>query len=161
MKRSKDLAVAIPLEGGEHALEGIFSVGRDDAAVGVVIAAPHPLYAALSYLLETVPGSVVAAGYSFGAVAAVRVASGEPRVRRLVLLAPPPALLDVDALAAFGGQVLLMGGALDAIAPAAELERIASALPRATFAAIPDADHFFAAGLADVGRITATWLGGG
>jgi alpha/beta superfamily hydrolase len=210
VKRSKDRGVAIPLEGGEHALEGIFSAGRDDDAVGVVIAAPHPLYggsmdspavneiayaarkagmaslrfnwrgvgasagvmsgeageaeadyrAALSYLLETVPGAVVAAGYSFGAAAAVRVASGEPRVRRLVLLAPPPVLLDVDALAAFGGDVLLMGGALDGIAPTVELERIASALPRATFAAIPHADHFFAAGLADVGRITATWLGG-
>jgi alpha/beta superfamily hydrolase len=210
MKRPKERAVAIPLEGGEQALEGIFTAGRDDDAVGVVIAAPHPLYggsmdspvvneiayaarkagmaslrfnwrgvgasagvmsgeagdaeadygAAFRYLMETVPGAVVAAGYSFGAAAAVRVADREPRIRRLILLAPPPALLDVDALATFAGDVLLLGGALDAIAPAAELERIASMLPRADFAAIPRADHFFAAGLADVARITASWLVG-
>ena len=115
--------------------------------------------AALQHLLVTVPGVVVAAGYSFGAAAAVRVASGEPRIRRLILLAPPPALLDIDALAAFAGDVLLMVGAEDAIAPPAEIERIASELPRATFAAIPLADHFFAAGLADIARITAGWLG--
>jgi len=209
MPKREDRSVAIPLEGGELALEGIFVAGLDDDAVGVVIAAPHPLYggsmdspavneiayaarkaglaslrfnwrgvgasagaisgeaddadadyrAALQHLLETVPGAAVAAGYSFGAAAAVRIAPGEPRIRRLILLSPPPALLDIDALAAFAGDVLLMVGAEDAIAPPAEIERIASELPRATFAAIPYADHFFAAGLADIARITAAWLG--
>jgi alpha/beta superfamily hydrolase len=209
MRKREDRAVAIPLGDGERALEGVFIAGLDDDAVGVVIAAPHPLYggsmdspavneiayaarkaglaslrfnwrgvgasagevsgeaddadadyrAALQHLLATVPGAAIAAGYSFGAAAAVRVAVGEPRVRRLILLSPPPALLDIDALAAFAGDVLLMAGDLDAIAPPAELERIASELPRATFAAIPHADHFFAAGLADIARITAAWLG--
>jgi alpha/beta superfamily hydrolase len=209
MPKREDRSVAIPLEGGELALEGIFIAGLDDDAVGVVIAAPHPLYggsmdspavneiayaarkaglaslrfnwrgvgasagaisgeaddadadyrAALQHLLETVPGAAVAAGYSFGAAAAARIAPGEPRIRRLILLSPPPALLDIDALAAFAGDVLLMVGAEDAIAPPAEIERIASELPRATFAVIPDADHFFATGLADIARITAAWLG--
>jgi alpha/beta superfamily hydrolase len=209
MRKREERAVAIPLEGGEQALEGIFIAGVDDDAMGVVIAAPHPLYggsmdspvvseiahaarkaglaalrfnwrgvgasagvvsgeandaeadyrAALQHLMATVPGAVVAAGYSFGAAAAVRVASGEPRIRRLILLAPPPALLDIDALVAFAGDVLLMVGVEDAIAPPAEIERIASELPRAIFAAIPRADHFFAAGLADIARITAGWLG--
>jgi alpha/beta superfamily hydrolase len=209
MPKREDRSVAIPLEGGEQALEGIFVAGLDDDAVGVVIAAPHPLYggsmdspavneiayaarkaglaslrfnwrgvgasagaisgeaddadadyrAALQHLLETVPGAAVAAGYSFGAAAAARIAPGEPRIRRLILLSPPPALLDIDALAAFAGDVLLMVGAEDAIAPPAEIERIASELPRATFAVIPDADHFFATGLADIARITAAWLG--
>jgi hypothetical protein len=211
MPKREDRSVAIPLEVGELALEGIFVAGLDDDAVGVVIAAPHPLYggsmdspavneiayaarkaglaslrfnwrgvgasagaisgeaddadadyrAALQHLLETVPGAAVAAGYSFGAAAAVRIAPGEPRIRRLILLSPPPALLDIDALAAFAGDVLLMVGAEDAIAPPAEIERVASELPRATFAAIPYADHFFAAGLADIARITAAWLGPG
>jgi alpha/beta superfamily hydrolase len=209
MRKREDRSVAIPLEGGEQTLEGIFIAGLDDDALGVVIAAPHPLYggsmdspavneiayaarqaglaslrfnwrgvgasagvvsgdaddadadyrAALWHLMATVPGAVVAAGYSFGAAAAVRVAAGEPRVRRLILLSPPPALLDLDALVAFAGDVLLMVGAEDAIAPPAEIERIASGLPRATFAVIPRADHFFAVGLADIARITAGWLG--
>jgi alpha/beta superfamily hydrolase len=209
VRKREERAVAIPLEGGEQALEGIFVAGLDDDAMGVVAAAPHPLYggsmdspvvneiayaarkaglaslrfnwrgvgasagmvsggaddaaadyrAALQHLMETLSGAVVAAGYSFGAAAALRATSGEPRVRRLLLVAPPPALLDVDALVDFAGDVLLVVGAEDAIAPPAELERIASALSRATFAAIPRADHFFAAGLADVARITADWLG--
>jgi alpha/beta superfamily hydrolase len=209
MGKREERAVAIPLEGGGQVLEGIFVAGLDDEAVGVVIAAPHPLYggsmdspvvneiayaarkaglaslrfnwrgvgasagavsgsaedaaadyrAALQHLMETVPGAVVAAGYSFGAASAVRAASGEPRVRRLLLLAPPPALLDADALAAFAGDALLLVGAEDALASPAELERIASSLPRATFAVIPGADHFFAAGLAEITRITASWLG--
>jgi len=208
MGKREERTVAIPLEGGELALEGIYVAGVDDDAMGIVIAAPHPLYggsmdspvvneiahaartaglaslrfnwrgvgasagvisgnandaeadyrAALRHLLATAPGTAVAAGYSFGAAAAVRVAPGEPRVRRLVLVAPPPALLDIDSLAAFTGDALLLVGAEDAIARPAEVEHIASELPRATFAAVPRADHFFTAGLADIARITADWL---
>ena len=44
MHGPKERAVAIPLEGGEQALEGVFVAGLDDDAVGVVVAAPHPLY---------------------------------------------------------------------------------------------------------------------
>jgi alpha/beta superfamily hydrolase len=210
MRKRDERTVTIPLEDGERALEGIFIAGLDDDAVGVVVAAPHPLYggsmdspvvneiayaartvglaslrfnwrgvgasagtasgaaadadadyqAALGHLMETVPGAVVAAGYSFGAASAVRVAAGEPRVRRLLLVAPPPALLDTAALAAFAGSALLLAGAEDDLAPPSEIERIASELPRATFAAIPRADHFFAAGLADIARLTTRWLGG-
>jgi alpha/beta superfamily hydrolase len=209
MRKREEHFVTIPLEGGVQALEGIFIAGVDDDAVGIVIAAPHPLYggsmevpmvteiayaartaglaslrfnwrgvgasagaasgdaaeadadycAALRHLMETVPGAGVAAGYSFGAASAARVAPGEPRVRRLLLVAPPPSMIDVASLAEFAGSVLLIAGADDSLAPAAELERIAADFPRATFTAIPRADHFFSAGLADVGRITAEWLG--
>jgi hypothetical protein len=111
--------------------------------------------AALTQLGESVSGAMVAAGYSFGALAAVRSAASDLRVRALLLVAPPPAMLDVDALNAFPGRVALLVGDADAIAPAAELERIVAALPRASFHAIDDADHFFAVGLADVGRLAA------
>ena len=209
MQRREERMVTIPLEGAERALEGMFIAGEDDDAVGVVVAAPHPLYggsmespvvneiayaaraaglaslrfnwrgvgasagevsgdadaadadyrAALRHLAASVSGAVVAAGYSFGAASAVRVAAGEPRIRQLLLVTPPPALLDADALASFPGRVLVIAAAEDSLAPAAELERIASELPRATFAVIPRTDHFFAAGLADLGRITRDWLG--
>ena len=109
--------------------------------------------AALTHLGETVPGVLVAAGYSFGALAAVRCGTADPRVRALLLVAPPAAMLDVDLLNAFPGRVTLLAGEADAIAPAAELERIVAELPRASFHAIDDADHFFALGLAEVGRL--------
>jgi hypothetical protein len=111
--------------------------------------------AALTHLGETVPGALVAAGYSFGALAALRCGAAEPRVRALLLVAPPAAMLDVDLLNAFPGRVTLLAGDADSIAPAAELEQIAADLPRVTIDVIDDADHFFVAGLAEVGRLAA------
>jgi alpha/beta superfamily hydrolase len=114
--------------------------------------------AALAYLEETVPGAVIAAGYSFGAATAVRAAVGHPRVRRLVLVAPPPALLDESALSDFGGAVLIVVGDDDSFAPAAELEALAADRPRRRLVVVPGADHFFAAGLAEIGRAVSEWL---
>jgi alpha/beta superfamily hydrolase len=208
MRKREERSVTIPLADGERVLEGIFIAGPDDDAVGVVVAAPHPLYggsmdspvvneiayaarsaglaslrfnwrgvgasagaasgeaadadadyrAALGQLTQTLSGALVAAGYSFGAASAARVAADEPRVRRLLLVAPPPGMLDVDALASFPGSVLLVAGAADSLAPAGEIERIAAMLPNGRFTAIPGADHFFGVGLAQLGRVTADWF---
>jgi pimeloyl-ACP methyl ester carboxylesterase len=67
-------------------------------------------------------------------------------------------MLAAEALAEFPGSIFVIAAANDSLAPPAALEAVVAALPRARFAAIPDADHFFGAGLADVGRITAEWL---
>ncbi len=115
--------------------------------------------AALDHLAETVEGPLVACGYSFGAAAALRAASATPRVRRLVLIAPPPALCDPQALAGFAGSLLAVAGARDAIAPARGVEAIVSRAPKGECVVIPDADHFFASGLAAVGRAVAEFLG--
>jgi alpha/beta superfamily hydrolase len=115
--------------------------------------------AALAYLEETVSGPIVAAGYSFGAAAAVRTASANPRVRRLLLVAPPPALLDVGALAQFRGSALVVVGSNDSFASTAELERLLGDDPRRRLEVIPEADHFFfACGLGDISRIARDWL---
>jgi alpha/beta superfamily hydrolase len=211
MGRREERAVAIPWADGSQALDGIFIAGTHADSVGVVVAAPHPLYggsmdspvvneiayaargaglaslrfdwrglgassgaasgeldaavadyaAALDHLCATVPGAVVAAGYSFGAAAAVRAAVGRPQVRRLLLVAPPPSMLDATALGDFPGSVLVIAAAQDSLASPAALEAITARLPRARFSVIPEADHFFGVGLADIGRITAEWLGSG
>jgi uncharacterized protein len=114
--------------------------------------------AALAYLEETVPGTIVAAGYSFGACAAVRVALNRPRVRRLLLVAPPPALLDADSLSRFRGRVLVVVGSQDSFAPTAELAERLGSDARRRLEVIPGADHFFASGLADVSRLAREWL---
>jgi alpha/beta superfamily hydrolase len=123
-------------------------------------AADEDYAAALAHQLASVAGPLVACGYSFGACAALRAGAREPRVRRLLLVAPPPALLDRAALAGFAGRVLIVTGALDAMAPPAELEEIRGLAREARLAVIPDADHFFMAGLAEVGRLAREWLGG-
>jgi hypothetical protein len=114
--------------------------------------------AALAYLEDTVSGPIIAAGYSFGAAAAVRVARASPRVRRLLLVAPPPALLDAEALAGFRGRVLAVVGSRDSFAPVAELAASLGDDPRRRLEQVPDADHFFQRGLADIGRAVRDWL---
>lgn len=132
--------------------------GSSGAPSGELATGAEDLGAALLQLGRTVSGPLVAAGYSFGALVAARAAALQPRVRRLVLVAPPPALLDRDALGAGEREILVLAGEHDALAPAAALESLARDLPRARFVGIDDADHFFRAGLAQLtGEVTA-WL---
>ncbi len=114
--------------------------------------------AATLYLEETVAAPLIAAGYSFGAAAAIRACQRHSRFRRLLLVAPPPALFDVNALAGFGRRLLLLTGEHDEFAPPEALEAIASGIPSATLHVIPEADHFFMNGLADISRIVQAWL---
>jgi len=114
--------------------------------------------AATAHLADTVEGPLVAAGYSFGAATAVRVAAREPRCRRLLLVAPPLPMLDRALLEGFGGSVLIVAAGHDEFSPIAELRSLAEALPRAHLHPVPDADHFFMAGLAEIARATGDWL---
>ena len=117
--------------------------------------------AALAQLARSVEGSVAAAGYSFGAAAAARASIGQPRVRRLLLVAPPPALLDRGSLCEPGREALLLTGERDGIAPPGALAALVRDLPGVRLAVIDEADHFFAAGLAQLGAEAAQWLKGG
>jgi hypothetical protein len=116
---------------------------------------------ALLHLAETLPGRLVAGGYSFGAAAAVRVGAPSPRVDRLLLVAPPPALLAPAAIAASGRRTLVLVGEYDAIAPARELESAFAGAPQVQLHVIPHADHFFGEGLAAIGRLAVEWLADG
>lgn len=103
------------------------------------------LAAALDALAERVPGRPLwAAGFSFGAWTAAGLALRDERVRALLLVALPVAILPVDDLAdlrtpgavltagkdPFGGRELL-------------LERLPGWAGRFEVDEIPDADHFF------------------
>jgi alpha/beta superfamily hydrolase len=114
--------------------------------------------AALAYLEETVAGGVVACGYSFGASAALRVAGRHPRVNRLVMVSPPPALLDAAAFAAYPGRILVVTGGRDSFAPVAEIERLVDSARQARLEIVPEADHFFGVGLATISRVAGVWL---
>jgi hypothetical protein len=116
--------------------------------------------AALVHMAETVSGPLLLAGYSFGAASAVRIATREPRVRRLVLVAPPPALLDAKALERFPGSALLLTGERDVHARPGELRALVSGNARRRLEVIPEADHFFLTGLAAIPRIVSEWLAG-
>jgi alpha/beta superfamily hydrolase len=205
--RREERLVAIPLPGGELALEGLFLAGAAGVDAGAVIAPPHPLYggsmespvvseiayacsraglatlrfdwrgvggsagapsgsasdadldygAALEHLAETVGGPLAACGYSFGAAAALRAAALSRRVREAILVAPPPALLGPAPFDAVRRALVLVGEE-DRIAPPEALRALVASSPSASLAVVPEADHFFAAGLADLGRAISRWL---
>jgi hypothetical protein len=116
--------------------------------------------AALAYLAETVPGALIACGYSFGSAAAVRAAERSPRVRRLVLVAPPPRLVAPERIAALKAPTLIVCGDRDDVVPLAELEAGVRGAAHVSLRVLRDIDHFFLAGLAALGREATEWLGG-
>jgi pimeloyl-ACP methyl ester carboxylesterase len=77
------------------------------------------------------------------------------------MVAPPPSMLDPAALAEFSGSVLVLAGENDALAPPAALEPLVARARHGRLVVVSEADHFFAAGLAEVSRVTGAWLGTG
>jgi pimeloyl-ACP methyl ester carboxylesterase len=80
-------------------------------------------------------------------------------VRRLLLVAPPPALVSPTAIADSGLRTLALVGEYDTLAPARELTEAFDSAPHVTLHVIQHADHFFAEGLAELGRVAKDWLG--
>ena len=114
--------------------------------------------AALELMADSVEGGILACGYSWGALAAARMGVGSNRVRKLVLIAPPPAMLDAKALADWGRPLLVIAGDQDNFVPITELKERVESVEKAELAVLEGVDHFFMAGLAEVGRLTRSWL---
>jgi alpha/beta superfamily hydrolase len=114
--------------------------------------------AALTHMGETVVGPIVACGYSFGAAAAARVAIDDRRVDRLILVAPPPAMLPPGSFERLARPVLVLVGENDSLVEPASLRKLTAAAGGVQLEVIPMADHFFGAGLADLSRLAASWL---
>lgn len=114
--------------------------------------------AALEQMAETVPGPLVGCGYSFGAAAAVRAAAPHPRVERLVLVAPPTALIAPGSLEQVAQPTLLVVGSADSIASETALRRVVASAQKARLEVVPEADHFFVSGLAELGRVVRRFL---
>jgi alpha/beta superfamily hydrolase len=131
--------------------------GSAGAPSGEAAGADEDYVAALEQLAESVGGALCACGYSFGAAAALRAAGRSRRVREAVLVAPPPSLIDVGALGD-ARRVLVVAGEEDALAAPDALRALVAPSRNASLVLVPGADHFFGAGLAEVGRAVARWL---
>ena len=105
------------------------------------------------------PGPILAAGYSFGAAAAVRVARSEPA-------RAAPAARGAAARAARRGRARAVSAAArwswSAAAtrsrPPPSSRSCSATSDRRRLEVIPDADHFFTSGLADISRLAREWL---
>jgi pimeloyl-ACP methyl ester carboxylesterase len=69
-------------------------------------------------------------------------------------------MLDREALAASGKKMILIAGDCDTYVPIDELREVVAAIPEATLVVLPEVDHFFMKGLADVGRSLREWIAG-
>lgn len=125
---------------------------------GEVAHADADYSAALDFMEESVEGPIVASGYSWGAVAAARMAIQRPRVQRLIMVSPPTQMLDGDALKSFGHPILIIAGSRDQYVPIDEVKKMISGIEGIHLEVLDGVDHFFMAGLADIGRITRDFL---
>ena len=108
---------------------------------------------------ESVEGAIVACGYSWGSLAVFRTCLGEPRVRKVVLVAPPPSMLDRARFEAAKKPVLIVTGDRDDYVPLDDLKKLVEGLPKVELVVLPGVDHFFMAGLQGLGRSVRAWLG--
>lgn len=101
---------------------------------------------ALGYALDSIgspDARCIAAGYSFGAVAAVKTAADCAQVRSLVLVAPPLAMMALPELSSVRVPVHVLVGERDEYAPVDVLEGALQPVPDVRLEIVPDADHFF------------------
>jgi len=113
--------------------------------------------AVLRHLASTAgAGSVCAVGYSFGAGVALRAAQ-DAAVERIVLVAPPTAMIDFSALRALKKPALVVAAHHDALCDRAVIQEMLGDQHQLTV--VPHADHVFVRGLSEVGREAVRWLG--
>lgn len=120
------------------------------------------VHAVATHLRAGRPGAVHVVGYSFGAWLANHYTLLHPdMVETVTLVAPPLRELpfDLDALAATKKSVCILVGALDQYLDVAALEPL-ERHSNVTVNRIPEADHFFLRGLAELGRLAAQHVGG-
>jgi alpha/beta superfamily hydrolase len=102
--------------------------------------------AALDWLAETESGPYIGAGYSFGAVTAWRLTEDEPRIERLILVAPPAAMLRDVALERACSKVHVLAAEHDELSNVAELGREVRRAGDIRIDVVMGENHFFSQG---------------
>ncbi len=101
--------------------------------------------AALAYLRERYPRARLwAAGFSFGAWVAARLAAAEPAIERLVLIAPPVGTFPFDVMLTLATPKLVIQGAADDACPPHQLHaQFTGWSEPKTLVEVAGATHFF------------------
>jgi alpha/beta superfamily hydrolase len=123
--------------------------------------AARDMKAALEHLLESSGQPQAAlAGYSFGCWPALLLAARDPRVDRLLLIAPPRKLLALPDYGTVSMPVtVVLGGADTLVDPEREKELAAAHAPRVRVEALREADHSYRSAIVSITRITERVLG--
>lgn len=99
-------------------------------------------------------GELVVAGYSYGAIAALR--SDDRRIGRIAAIAPPLAVTPVDRPPV--APTLLITAQHDQFTPTELASDLTATWPAVTRATIPSADHFLHGQIESVVHLIADWL---
>jgi alpha/beta superfamily hydrolase len=127
---------------------------------GSLEAAEQDWSAALEHLAQTSAPPLIGAGYSFGAVTALRCALRDLRIARLVLVAPPLRMLAELELGELRVPVRVLVGEHDGFCAADALLRALEPVRDCRIHVIASADHFFVQeGLAELARQQQFLLG--
>lgn len=138
---------------GVGASQGTMSPSVDDAAEDMAYA--------LDLLLETCERArAVIGGYSFGAMAAGKLAMKVGgRAKALLLVSPPVDRMDCSFLREIDAPAFIAVGERDDYGPPEKVRALFKDKKDTVIREIAMADHFFSRGLADLGREVRTWLG--
>jgi alpha/beta superfamily hydrolase len=99
------------------------------------------------------------AGYSFGAWIGLQLVKQASGIAGFVAVSPPPNHFDFSFLAPCPAPGLIVQGGRDAIAPAAEVERLVAELGAVVeYVRVEAADHFWMNDLAEVERRTGDYV---
>jgi alpha/beta superfamily hydrolase len=156
-------AVEVASESGLSTLRFNFrGVGRSSGQHAHGQGEAEDLKAALEALRSRVPERcpLGAAGYSFGAWVAARVAGSGTPLAALCLIAPPTSLLDFGPLGSADADVLLVSGTSDPYCPHDALVALAARFRAARVDTIEGADHFFFGKLFPLGETIRDWARG-
>jgi uncharacterized protein len=119
---------------------------------------------AFDWLLAQQPAAreAIVAGFSFGASMGLRFGCSDARVARLIAIGTPGRWLSADAVAACAKRIDFIHGALDDVAPLADVEALLAGGRRTAPTAlhvVPGAGHFFTGQLDALGRIVSAVAG--
>ncbi len=136
-------------------------VGRSTGTHGGGDAERRDLAAALTHLGAVLPAdsTLIAAGYSFGAMVAAHVAAAGG-ASALALIAPPLGLDAFRRLPELPARLpLFIGvGSADEYCPPEAIDRLREALPQAAITVVEGANHFFFGKLHPLGAALDGWL---
>lgn len=120
-------------------------VGASEGSYGEGLAEMGDVTAALDHLCDHLQTSVIdLAGYSFGARVGLLVGATDPRVRKLVGIAPPVTMMDMGEGAKCPKPKLMVRGTRDEVCLEADFKRWYGALPEPKNEVIIEgADHFY------------------
>ena len=125
-------------------------VGRSQGEFDQGIGELSDAAAALDYLQTLNPNAKTTwvAGFSFGAWIGMQLLMRRPEISGFVSVAPPANMYDFTFLAPCPSSGIIINGAADRVAPAADVQKLVDKLHQQkgitiTHEVVPDASHFF------------------